>query len=374
MRLKKFTVRGYRGFNAPLVMDFTARNYDYNTSLTSNGIVKNAMIYGPNGVGKSNFGYALFDIVSTLSDKDFFDDRAFQNEVFKSAYCNLDGEQLLAEFIYEFELDGNFICYSYSKSDFQTFVSEKLTVCGVAWLDWNFKTGQQTIERDEFGILNIELTDNKMSVVRYLSKNVPKGRCPTLDCLVDFVNRMLWYRTLSDGNQYSGFTNGSSSLARPIYEQGKLPEFAEFLRKNGVSFDLAFEMENDKPILYAYFSQRKRKIPFHGIASTGTRALELFFFWEITALNRVSLLFVDELDAFFHYESAEIVLKALNNLPCQVVVTSHNTYLMSNELTRPDCCYLMSSGKMTPLCDATDKEIRKAHNLAKMYVNGAFNG
>ena len=57
----------------------------------------------------------------------------------------------------------------------------------------------------------------------------------------------------------------------------------------------------------------------------------------------------------------------------QVILTSHNTYLMQNKLTRPDCCYIMSDNKITNLCNATDKEIREAHNLEKMYVNGVFN-
>ena len=45
---------------------------------------------------------------------------------------------------------------------------------------------------------------------------------------------------------------------------------------------------------------------------------------------------------------------------------------MQNDLTRPDCCFIMTDNRITPLCRATHKEIREAHNLEKMYVNGAF--
>ena len=66
-------------------------------------------------------------------------------------------------------------------------------------------------------------------------------------------------------------------------------------------------------------------------------------------------------------------MKAINNNKnMQAIVTSHNTYLMRNSITRPDCCFILTNNKVTALCDCTDKEIREAHNLEKMYRNGAF--
>ena len=56
----------------------------------------------------------------------------------------------------------------------------------------------------------------------------------------------------------------------------------------------------------------------------------------------------------------------------QSILTSHNTYLMQNRLTRPDCCYIITNGRITSLYDATDKDIREGHNLEKMYINGVF--
>ena len=114
--------------------------------------------------------------------------------------------------------------------------------------------------------------------------------------------------------------------------------------------------------------------PFVSVASTGTRALFLYYIWSISAFEKISFLFIDEFDAFFHYEAAEnIVLKLNKARSFQTILTSHNTYLMQNRLTRPDCCYIMTKGKITNLFDSTDKEIREAHNLEKMYINGVFN-
>ena len=65
--------------------------------------------------------------------------------------------------------------------------------------------------------------------------------------------------------------------------------------------------------------------------------------------------------------------KILNYKNFQTLLTSHNTYLMQNKLTRPDCCYIMTENRINSLFNSTDKEIREAHNLEKMYINGAFN-
>ena len=67
-----------------------------------------------------------------------------------------------------------------------------------------------------------------------------------------------------------------------------------------------------------------------------------------------------------------VVLQLNKARSFQTILTSHNTYLMQNRLTRPDCCYIMTNERITNLFDSTDKEIREAHNLEKMYRNGAF--
>lgn len=42
-------------------------NYGFNKNLIRNGLVNKAMIVGKNGCGKTSFGFALFDIVYTLT-------------------------------------------------------------------------------------------------------------------------------------------------------------------------------------------------------------------------------------------------------------------------------------------------------------------
>ena len=139
-------------------------------------------------------------------------------------------------------------------------------------------------------------------------------------------------------------------------------------------YQLKFVNNNGSHELMAVYDVGKNMAPFLSIISTGTSSLMLFYVWSISAFQEISFLFIDDFDAFFHYEAAESIILRLNkNRNFQSVVTSHNTYLMQNRLTRPDCCFIMTQNKVTNLYNSADREIREAHNLEKMYINGIFN-
>lgn len=366
--LKRFTVENFKGFQNKLTFDLTARDYEFNQGLVHDGVVSKAIIYGPNGIGKSSLGLALFDIIAHLTDKERI------RPQYLTHYRNLESDRKEITFSYLFVFDHNEVLYEYAKTDVDELAWEKLTINDRVMVDYNFFVpARQAVDRNLVGDLNIGLTDNKLSVVKYIYRNLPTGTIPLLTRMVQFCENMLWYRCLSDGNTYAGFINGGASLFKIIYEKKALKQFQDFLSDNGLNYDLDFEMENDIPILYAYFRNRKNKANFNELASTGTRALLLYFVWKIMSFDKISLLFIDEFDAFFHYQSAESIVRQLNMLAgVQTILTTHNTYLMQNRLTRPDCCFLMSPGKIANLYDSTDREIREAHNLEKMYIGGAF--
>lgn len=76
-----------------------------------------------------------------------------------------------------------------------------------------------------------------------------------------------------------------------------------------------------------------------------------------------------EFDAFYHYEMAEKVVQFFKKKypHCQIIMTTHNTNLMTNRLMRPDCMFILSRrGTLTPFCHATKRELREGHNLEKM--------
>ena len=92
-------------------------------------------------------------------------------------------------------------------------------------------------------------------------------------------------------------------------------------------------------------------------------------------MEKASFVFIDEFDAFYHYELSESVQKRLRRITgVQVFTTTHNTDLMSNDLLRPDCYFILKDNKIKAISELTEKELRLAHNLQKMYKAGAFNG
>lgn len=367
--LKAFEVTNFKGFSKKLTFDLTARDYEFNQNLTECGIVKKAIIYGKNGVGKSSLGIALFDIVSHLTDKERIPLLYLQN------YICLENIIEPASFKYTFIFDKDVVEYEYRKWDADNLVSEKLICNGDVLIDYDYLSNSSSrfIDDSIKGSLNINLVDNKLSVIKYIYRNTPTDNDSVITKLVNFCENMLWYRRLSEGSSYAGFINGNNNFLELIYERGKTQELQRFLKRNSVDYDLDFESVNGRRELLAYFNNRQNKTFFTSVASTGTMALTQFFAWFTVAFEKISLLFIDEFDAFLHFESAKLIIEELNKQKgFQSIVTTHNTYLMQNKLTRPDCCYLMTQNKISSLFNSTDKEIREAHNLEKMYVNGAF--
>ena len=365
--LKRFEVENFKCFEKRFVFNLDARDYEFNKHLIRNGIVNKAIIYGKNGIGKSNLGIALFDIVSHLTDKKRIEPEYLIN------YCNLNYPEDPAIFVFHFQFDKDEVIYEYAKHSQDELVYEKLKINGKDELDYNyFDIKKQYISEDLKANLNISISDNKLSVLKYIYRNTPTNTNPLLTRFFQFCENMLWYRNLSYGYIYSGFSNGDYINVNKLSERSQLEGFNSFLKKNGIDYNLKFENINGRKELFDIY-HNNNKASFSSLASTGTKVLFQFYTWNIFAFSKISFLFIDEFDASFHYESAEYIVKELNTANgFQSVLTAHNTYLMKNELTRPDCCFIMTPGKITNLCDATDKEIREGHNLEKMYVNGAF--
>jgi AAA15 family ATPase/GTPase len=86
-----------------------------------------------------------------------------------------------------------------------------------------------------------------------------------------------------------------------------------------------------------------------------------------------SLMFIDEFDAFYHFELAEIIVKRLKALPLsQVILTSHNTNLITNRIMRPDCYFILTGGRLTSFKNATRRELREGHDLERLFLAGEF--
>ncbi len=367
--LKRFSVENFKGFKEKITFDIGSPcNYGFQSGIIEDNCITKGIIYGINGSGKSNLGLAIFDIITHLTEKQ----KLLQSYDF---YLNMSGRKSFAEFEYTFLFDGHELVYRYSKNDVDVLRQESLSIDGkeVIFYDFLAKDGFTLLEGSD--TLNTSIkNESPISRVKYVSSNsiladTEQNRVFTK--FIDFVDRMLLFYSL-DSRGYEGFMNGSERVAEGIVNSGKLKDFQHFLKENGIEYEL-YEIEVDgRKSIYCHFDNTDAD--FFKIASTGTRSLALFYYWYIRMKN-ASFVFIDEFDAFYHFELSESVQKKVNEIQgVQIFTTTHNTDLMSNDLLRPDCYFILKDNSIKAISELTEKELRQAHNLQKMYKAGAFNG
>lgn len=363
--LTKFAVKNYRGFVDRVEWDLSRpSNYTFSLYAIKDGIIKNGIIYGPNGSGKTNIGLALFDIVNHLTQK-------FKKADYYNNFIFAGSPNALVEFEYTFMFDKQKVAYSYSKMRDGRLINEALTVDDKQIFERN---GKSFVIDDKAFPMDVNVKKglaenaNHVSVVNFLLTSYPLAKDNYLIKMRDFVNGMLWFRNL-DVREFIGLENNVYNLDDYIIKKGLVEDFQQFLNAvSGQNFKFVKPEKNDKVLLCEY---GKEKIPFDVIASTGTHALMLLYFW-IQRMNDASFVFIDEFDAFYHFELSYEVCKRLFSLNCQVFTSSHNTYLMTNDLLRPDCNFILKDNKIKALCDCTSKELRFAHNIEKIYRGNGF--
>ncbi|MEI6892298.1 MAG: AAA family ATPase [Pontiella sp.] len=379
--LKKFEVKNFKNFNDWFVFDLTdTKSYAFNADCVEDGIVKKALIYGPNGCGKTNLGRALFEIKTHLTDQE-------TNAFYESNYLNADSSAELAEFKYTFHICGAIVEYRYGKRSVKELVYESLLIDGkeVIAID---RRESSLIHLDLEGTENFnrELTDKNISAVKYVNNN-SSGESDDLLSLSKFASSLdLMYLNpyFNDGGDRSSpeLTSRDILTGKNNSKKESLQSFEKFLNDAGVRCKLTTIMANDHDILAFQFENKA--VNFFSIASAGTISLT-HLYADILLHNIYSkkfielgismFLFIDEFDAFFHHAASKFIVNTIRGIDnCQAILTTHNTSIMSNDLLRPDCYFIMSESEIKPMHRFTDKELRKAHNIEKMYKAGAFNG
>ena len=362
--LTKFAVSNYRGFKDRIELDLSDPNgYSFNSFAIKDGLVKDLMIYGPNGSGKSNLGFALFDIVNHLTQKN--------KQAFPYANFTYAGNDQPVAFEYCFMLGGKPLRYEYTKSKMGILLSEKLESEGIVFFDRQQR--HIHINEDLFPLQksvkdSLLRQANNVSLISYLLNVFPMSKDHPLVLLNGFVDKMLWFRCLQDRG-YIGFELGVTDLEAYIIERNLLDDFTDFVYSvSGQKFTFAKPQRGDR---FLFCLIDGKKIAFSAIESTGTASLTLLYYW-LSKLYDVSFVFIDEFDAFYHYELAYEVCKRLFDKSCQVILTTHNTSLMTNDLLRPDCYFLIDGKHVKPLNKCTSKELRLGHNLEKLYRGNGF--
>ena len=68
--LLEFHVKNFKNFKDELILDLSrTNNYEFSEEAVKDGVVKTALIYGENASGKTNLGYAIFDLILHLTER-----------------------------------------------------------------------------------------------------------------------------------------------------------------------------------------------------------------------------------------------------------------------------------------------------------------
>lgn len=364
--LKRFTVDGYRNFPVPVTFDFSAsRDYQFAVNNVRLGIVTTALLIGRNASGKSNFGASLFDITLGFSKQLDFSDQEDR------LYLNADCGRGTARFTYDFEFDGREIRYRYEKIAPRAWLHESLAIDGECIFDFNNYKGvfeEKHLDRIGADGVNFEFSDSSLSLLAYITSSLPTDVLGVLAELRHFVSRMRLIRM--DDVRIKGIE--TRRVIDRIIREDKVAHFQSFIRDFGIDENLVVVKEPDgTPVLY--FDHPMRYIPFVEACSSGTRTL-VKLFSELELKESASFLFIDEFDAFCHFEMAESLLKFFaSKTSCQILCSTHNTSLVKNGVMRPDCVYQISvKDGIRTLADSTERELRLGNNIEKLLRAGEF--
>ena len=362
--LSYFEVTGYKNFRETIFLDFNdVRDYQFNSNCVDNELIRKAIIYGKNAIGKSNFGSALLDI----AQRPFRDTNNVGDDGdYDVSFLNTENQSGFAEFFYRFRFDEGQVEYVYRKSAPYTLLYEKIKVNDKIIVEYDREHPERS---DTSGIEELSKTlildfANVYSVFNYIVSNVPLKSEHPLKRTFEYIRRM---RGLTQ------HTRGFAPFGRmpDVFADGGLEEFESFLCDAGIHTKLKLVEENDRVRLYF---DTAPPLLFNQVASSGTKALLNFFpMFKFAERRNTSLLFLDEFDSFYHFELAETLIKMLDKLKdTQIIITSHNTNLLSNRIMRPDCYFIMTKDKLTSFANATTRELREGHNLEKLYMSGEF--
>ncbi len=367
--LRKFKVSNFKSFEKDFELDLTNVNrYEFNKNSIKNNLINNAIIYGRNGVGKSNLAFAIFDIIEHLTDK-----QRYEN-VYKN-YTNAYSNDNFAYFYYEFLIDSKVVIYEYKKTDFKTIIYERFLIDGneLAIFD-RTKSTNATIRFKGAETLKTEIDNPELSILKYVKNNTElehNDENSVFTHYFTFIEKMLYFRSLQE-NMYQGLDTGVVNILENIVQRGNISDFESFLNAAGIDCKLTPVNSMGKTTIAFEFNEKQ--IAFGDIASTGTNALTLFYFWYQTIKedSAVSFIFIDEFDAFYHHSLSALIVEKLKETGVQFILTTHNTSIMSNDLLRPDCYFEMTKKQIRSFSSSTQKELREAHNIEKMYKAGSF--
>lgn len=378
--LKRFAVKNYKNFKDEIELDFSkVGSYRFSADCLYNNMIAKLLIYGRNATGKTNFVNAISDVKQLIWDI---------GKVGEIPILNAETSHTTVDYSYTFVTNKEELVYRYSRQQHGRLVYEELIMNGTLVYCCDFLKNEFKFPKlDLIHVEGLNIESYTEAIKKWnafnsaLSNTIPFLRWAFSNAVVDFesILSVLVFDIAGIAVILAhDISNNSNKKDLEIFyemlkEKKHLDRFEEFLNQMGVECKLKLkQLPDGKTELYFDY---ERLVPFYPSASSGTLALTNLYRQVFADKMILSVLLIDEFDAFYHHELAEKLVRYIINSyrDVQVVMTTHNTNLMTNSLMRPDCLFILSrDGRLTPLNRATQRELREGHNLEKMYISGEF--
>ncbi|MBR6870237.1 MAG: ATP-binding protein [Candidatus Methanomethylophilaceae archaeon] len=360
--LIRFWVQGYRCFGKRVEIDLTdKKNYRFGKECVRGDFLDKMVVLGNNNAGKTAFGYAMTDIVSTVGG---FSKDIGQHNV--ECFLNKDVGAERATFHYDLSRKGSVVSYEYSKSAPDRVVAEKLTVDRRTVFEYDLERPGMFFDPDL--IEGCPAPDGKRSVILSMNESHAVDPGSPAGVVIEFATHSLYYMAMWKHDVHIGMIDEEDDAERFVVQNGHLDLFQSFL-KEVCSIDVDLFADGDRIMI----RKGSSALPFRESVSRGTMIACRLYAWTVRCRDRNALIYFDDFDDMFHYRMAENAIRTIiSQNSAQCIFVTHNTGLVSNDFLRPDCCFIMADGELRSLSSLTDKDIRRGHNLEKMLREGEF--
>lgn len=411
--LVDFYIENYKSFNERAKFSLVADNNkargknffietDFRLDNKPLNLLSFSCVFGANASGKSNILRSFYDFIRllhfSLKDTEPFD-------IFYSGRDKLNAEEneLLA-FGVSFIIDDNYYNYEL-KIDKDQVLYECLQIK-------NYKPRSQfkTLFKRDLGqykfhhSLSKKVKDGKILVnekALFLSlATVVKSE--TLSSVFEYLTRKIEIQ-LSNSffSSYSQFRTTNSLADEKIKKQDVL----KFLKATDILIDDIDIQERKiegkvtikigdgeeetidgspspiKKAIFQIYDTKQNLVNFdEKEVSSGTMKIYGLASQFINAINKGSILFIDEMDRSMHPKAVYFLIHLFSNKEtnpnnAQLVITTHDPLIFDYPLIHKDQIYLIDKNKhQSELIRLDEYEIDKRRDLLKMYLDGVFGG
>ena len=369
--LSKMYLTNFLSFKNRTEFDFTASRYSIlgKTNVNKKGLLKGALLIGPNASGKTNALKGLSLIIRLIKG----DSTALST--YRCVFTN--NPIISAE--YEFVFDDRIVNYSIEYNASTRKIHENLKIDDITVLFRNGNTGELRIGQN---VTTDDQLDGDTVFLRTASFNTGRfPQEPVLRKLMDY----LYNSYIIEG--YNISANMGKTITKCAEDNG-IKKINQYLDSFGYDFFVEYGAESEGAGIKIFIGSGEKAIflkrkdyPIPTIfynESQGNQVFTNLLPNLIQVIEAPGMLIIDEFGNSIHNKLAEKIIKFFMRKASdsQIVITSHHTNLISNSIFRPDQIWLATfQGVMgSEVVRLSQFKPREAQNLEKMYLGGMFEG